>query len=194
MANGVTAFDLTIDPRNLSKSELIGARVAMAVAGVLAVALGIMVLAWSAATLAIVAVLFGLYFLFGGVSRVARGLFMTGTAGGIRVLNILLGVLLLVAGIVSIRNPLNSLAVLGLVIGISWLVEGVAALVETAPDASKWFGTLFGAISVVAGISILLSPVGSLAVLVLVGGVFLIISGASQIMMAVTFGRRASRA
>ena len=72
--------------------------------------------------------------------------------------------------------------------------EGVAALVETAPDASKWFGTLFGAISVVAGISILLSPVGSLAVLVLVGGVFLIISGASQIMMAVTFGRRASRA
>ncbi|WP_166790751.1 HdeD family acid-resistance protein [Cryobacterium mannosilyticum] len=191
MSNGVATFDLTIDPRNLSKSELISVKVAMGLAGLVAVALGIIVLVWPAATLAIVAGLFGLYFLFGGVARVARGVFMTGATGGIRVLNILLGVLLLVAGIIAIRNPLNSLAVLGMVIGISWLVEGVAALVETAPDASKWFGTLFGAISVVAGISILLSPIDSLAVLVLVGGVFLVISGVSQVVMGFTFGRGA---
>ncbi|TFD73022.1 hypothetical protein E3T48_14930 [Cryobacterium fucosi] len=164
---------------------------AMGLAGLVALVLGILVLVWPAATLAIIAGLLGLYFLIGGVARVARGVFMTGATGGIRVLDILLGVLLLVAGIIAIRNPLDSLAVLGMVIGISWLVEGVAALVETAPDASKWFGTLFGAISVVAGISILLSPIDSLAVFALLGGVFLVISGVSQAVMALMFGRRA---
>ena len=76
-----------------------------------------------------------------------------------------------------------------MVIGISWLVEGVAALVETALAASKWFGMLFGAISVVAGILILLSPIDSRAVLVLVGGVLVVISGVSQVVMVFTVGR-----
>ncbi|TFC16800.1 hypothetical protein E3O19_06600 [Cryobacterium algoritolerans] len=191
MSNGIATFDLTIDPGKLSKSELTSVRVAMGLAGLAAVVLGAVVLARPGATLAINAVLFGLYFLFGGVARLARGVIMTGATGGIRVLNIVLGVLLLGVGIVAIRNPLNSFAVLGMIIGISWLVEAVAALVETAPDASKWFSMLFGAISLVAGIAILLSPVNSLAVLVLVGGVFLVISGASQTVMAFTFGRTA---
>ncbi|MBC7761704.1 MAG: DUF308 domain-containing protein, partial [Candidatus Saccharibacteria bacterium] len=176
MSNGIATFDLTIDPGKLSKSELTSVRVAMGLAGLAAGVLGTVVLARPGATLAITAVLFGLYFVFGGVARLARGVIMTGATGGIRVLNIVLGVLPLGAGIVAIRNPLNSFAVLGMIIGISWLVEGMAALVETALDASKWFSMLFGAISLFAGIAILLSPVNSLAVLVLVGGVFLVIS------------------
>lgn len=190
---GFAMFDLRLDPSSLSGTEITGARVAFGISGALAVVLGVLVLAWPEATLALVALLLGLYFLVTGIVRVVRGIAMSGAPGG-RVLGILLGVLLLVAGIVAIRNPLDSLIVLGLVIGISWIVEGVAALVETAPDSSRWFGTLLGAVSVVAGIVVLFSPLESLGVLVILGGVFLILSGAVQLMEAFTFGRQARAA
>ncbi|MDY7543888.1 DUF308 domain-containing protein [Cryobacterium breve] len=191
MSNPVAVFDLTIDPRKLSKSEVTTIRTAMAIGGVVAVILGVMILVWPGATLNVIAVLFGLYFLVGGIARIVRGIAMAGGSAGVRVLNILLGVLLLVAGIVAIRNPIGSLAVLGMVIGISWLIEGVAALVETASDSSRWFGILFAVISIVAGIVVLLSPVNSLGVLVVVGGVFLIVSGLVQLVMSFTLGRGA---
>ena len=191
MSNPVAVFDLTIDPRTLSKSEVTTIRTAMAIGGVVAVILGVMILVWPGATLSVIAVLFGLYFLVGGIARIVRGIAMAGGSAGVRVLNILLGVLLLVAGIVAIRNPIGSLAVLGMVIGISWLIEGVAALVETASDSSRWFGILFAVISIVAGIVVLLSPVNSLGVLVVVGGVFLIVSGLVQLVMSFTLGRGA---
>ena len=194
MSNPVAVFDLTIDPRNLSKSEVTTIRTAMAIGGVVAVILGVMILVWPGATLSVIAVLFGLYFLVGGIARIVRGIAMAGGSAGVRVLNILLGVLLLVAGIVAIRNPIGSLAVLGMVIGISWLIEGVAALVETASDSSRWFGILFAVISIVAGIVVLLSPVDSLGVLVIVGGVFLIVSGLVQLVMSFTLGRGARSA
>ncbi|MFC5931005.1 HdeD family acid-resistance protein [Cryobacterium melibiosiphilum] len=186
-------LDLRLDPARLSTTEVTGARLAFGISGVLAVVMGVLVLAWPEATLAVAALLFGLYFLVSGALRIVRGVAMSGSLGG-RVLGILFGVLLVIAGIVTIRNPLNSLVVLGLVIGISWIVEGVAALVETAPDSSRWFGTLLAAVSVVAGIVVLVAPLESLGVLVILGGVFLIVSGAVQLLEALTFGRQARAA
>lgn len=147
-----------------------------------------MVLVWPSATVSLVAILVGLYFLVSGAIRLGRGVFMKGGTIGGRVLGILLGVLLVVTGIVAIRNPLNTLVVLGLVIGISWIVEGVGAIVETAPDSSKWFETLFGAISVVAGIVVLLSPLDGVAILAVIAGIFLVVSGIMQVVQAFTLG------
>lgn len=193
MSQGVTVLDLTIDPTRLSKSEVTGIRVAIGISGLVAVVLGIIVLVWPSSTLSVIAVLFGLYFLIVGVVRVARGLFTTGMSGGLRVLAILLGLLLIIAGIITIRNPLDSLVVLGMIVGISWIIEGVAALVETASDSSRWFGTLFGAIGIIAGIIVLLTPLQSLGVLVVIGGIFLIASGLVQLVQAFTFGRIAKK-
>lgn len=189
MSSDFAVFDLRIDPTQLTKGEITGMRIAIAVSAVFAIVLGILVLVWPSSTLSLVAVLFGLYFLVSGVIRVARGLFTKGVSGGVRVLGIVFGVLLIIAGIVVIRNPLNSLVVLAMVIGISWIIEGVAALVETAPDTSRWFGTLVGAIGIIAGIVVLLSPLESLTILVVVGGVFLVVSGVVQLVQAFTFGR-----
>lgn len=189
MSSDFAVFDLRIDPTQLTKGEITGMRIAIAVSAVFAIVLGILVLVWPSSTLSLVAVLFGLYFLVSGVIRVARGLFTKGVSGGVRVLGIVFGVLLIIAGIVVIRNPLNSLVVLGMVIGISWIIEGVASLVETAPDTSRWFGTLVGAIGIIAGIVVLLSPLESLTILVVVSGVFLVVSGVVQLVQAFTFGR-----
>lgn len=177
MPSSVTAYDLSLDSRSLSKSAFAGVRLAIAGSGLLALVVGILILVWPGSIVAVLGVLFGLYFLISGIAHMARGLFTKSAAGGGRILNILLGVLLVVGGIVAIRNPLNFLAVLGMLIGISWIVEGVAALIETAPDSSRWFGTVFGAIAIVAGVAVLFSPVESVTILVVIGGVFLVLSG-----------------
>lgn len=191
MSNSVVVFDLTVDPEVLSKSEISGIRFAFAVSGILAIAFGCLVLFWPEATLSVLATLFGLYFLAAGVVHVVRGVFTGGAGVGGRVLSILLGMLLVVAGIVTIRNPLDSFVVLAMVIGISWIIEGVVGLVETAHDSSRWFGWLFGIVGIVAGTVVLLMPADSLAVLVWVGGIFLVGSGIIQLVQAFTFGKRA---
>jgi len=92
-------------------------------------------------------------------------------------------------GIIAMRNPDGSLAVLGLVIGISWIVEGIAALVEYSVDSSRWFGILFGLVAIIAGVIVLFAPVETIGVLVTIGGIMLIISGLVQLVRAFTFGR-----
>ena len=189
MPDNVTTFDLSMNSRELSNAEITGVRLGIAGTGLLALVVGILILVWPETPVAILGVLFGLYFLISGIVHVARGLFTKGASGGSRVLNILLGVLLIVGGIVAIRNPLDSLAILGMLIGISWIVEGVAGLVEAAPDSSRWFGMVFGAVAIVAGVVVLFSPVESVTVLVVIGGVFLVLSGIFQLVQAFMFGR-----
>lgn len=188
-ASRAAVFSLSVDPRRMSQAEVTGIRVALVVTALAAIGLGAVLLVWTEATLTVIAVLFGLYFLISGVLRIVRGAASTGAGTGGRVLNIVLGLILLVVGIIAMRNPEGSLAVLGLVVGVAWIVEGIAALVEYTVDASRWFGILFGVISVVAGVIVLFAPVATIGVLVTIGGIMLIFSGLVQLVRAFTFGR-----
>ncbi|WP_130177511.1 HdeD family acid-resistance protein [Cryobacterium sp. SO1] len=182
-------FAISVDPRQLTPREISGIRVAFAVSGVVAIAIGTILLVWTEATLSVIAVLFGLYFVISGVIRIVRGAASTGSSAGGRVLNIVLGVLVLILGILAIRNPEGSLAVLGLLVGIVWIVEGVAALVEYTTDSSRWPGIVLGVVSVLAGVIVLFAPVATFGVLVTIGGIMLIVSGLVQLVRAFTFGR-----
>lgn len=182
-------FAISVDPRRMSRSEINGVRIAFAVSALVAIGLGTILLVWTSATLTVIAVLFGLYFLLSGALRVVRGIASVGAGAGGRVLNIVLGLILVIVGIIAMRNPEGSLAVLGLVVGISWIVEGIAALVEYTADSSRWFGILFGVVAVVAGVIVLFAPVETIGVLVTIGGIMLIISGVVQLVRAFTFGR-----
>lgn len=182
-------FAISVDPRRMSSREVTGVRVVFAVSALVAIGLGTILLVWTTATLTVIAVLFGLYFVVSGVLRIVRGFASTGAGAGGRILNIVLGLILLVVGIIAMRNPDGSLAVLGLVVGISWIVEGVAALVEYTADSSRWFGILFGVVAIIAGVIVLFAPVETIGVLVTIGGIMLIISGLVQLVRAFTFGR-----
>lgn len=188
-ANHSAVFGLALDPRNLTAREVTGLRVAFAVSALVAIAIGTILLVWTTATLAVIAVLFGLYFVISGVVRIVRGVAGTGVATGGRVLNIVLGILVLILGIVALRNPEGSLAVLGLVIGIVWIVDGAAALVEYSTDSSRWPGVLLGVVGIIAGGIVLFAPVETIGVLVTIGGIMLIVSGFVQLVRAFTFGR-----
>ncbi|MET0975408.1 MAG: DUF308 domain-containing protein [Leifsonia sp.] len=186
-----TALGFEIDPSRLSKNEVNGIRVALGISAVVALVVGILVLVWPEKTAGLLAILFGIYFLIIGVVRLAKGIFSRGISGGSRVLNILLGLLLLIAGIFALRNLETTVAFLGVIIGVAWIIEGVAALVESASDSSRWPGIVFGIISIIAGIVVLFLPQESVTVLIWVGGIFLVIAGLVQLVQAFTFGRQA---
>lgn len=179
---------LNIDVGELTREAVRSIRIGLAVTGIFSVVLGVLVLFWPQATLDVIAFLFGLYFLVSGTVRVITGI-VTPLTAGLRIMNILTGLLLLIVGVAAMRNPLASLAVLGLVIGVAWIVEGIMALTETESGGSRWYAITYGSISILAGVVVLFLPVGSLAALVIFGGIFLVVLGIIELVRSFTFGR-----
>lgn len=190
--SGKAVFALAIDPGRLTGRELSSIRIAFAVSGLVAIIIGVILLVWTEATLAVIAVLFGLYFVISGVVRIMRGVTSSGAGAGSRLLSVIFGLAVLVLGIFALLNPEGSLAVLGLLVGIVWIVDGAAALVEYSTDSSRWVGILLGVVGIVAGGIVLFAPVETIGVLVTIGGIMLIISGLVQLVRAFTFGRGAA--
>jgi uncharacterized membrane protein HdeD (DUF308 family) len=112
-----------------------------------------------------------------------------------RTLNILLGVLLIVAGIIALKNVAATTAALLIlvvaVIGVGWIIEGVLAIVESRGAPSSGWAITSGIISIIAGIVVLIIPGWSAVWLILMAGIVLIIVGILGIVRAFTFGRDA---
>lgn len=162
---------------------------ALWIRAILSIVLGILILVWPDKTLEVVAVLFGLYFFIVGIVRIVVGLAGRTLSPGVRILDVVLGLLLVVAGVFAIKNPLATLVALGIIVGISWIIEGVIAVSETANDSSKWFGTVLGVLSAVAGVIILFAPLDSLVILTIIGGITLLVTGVFQVITAITLGK-----
>ena len=177
-----------LDALNLARSAVRGIRLGLATIGVVSIVLGLLVLFWPGATLEVLAVLFGLYFVLAGAVRILLGVF-TGLGPGLKILNILVGLALVAVGVIAMRNPAASLTALALVIGIAWIVEGVMSLAESDRGGSRWFAIVLGILGILAGIVVLFIPLESLAVLVIYGGIFLVVLGIIQVVRAFTFGR-----
>lgn len=187
-----SAFDLSLDARNLTTSAVNAVRSALGITGVIGLILGVMVLVWPGATLVGIGILFGLYFVISGVIRAGVGIFAHGLSAGLRALDIILGLLLIVGGVVALKNIALTLVLLTAVVGIGWIIEGIVALVEGGRSPSRALTVTLGILSVIAGLVLLVLPVASIAVMVFYGGIALVILSVVQIVRAFTFGRAAA--
>ena len=137
----------------------------------------------------------GIYFVIAGLAYAGLGIFSKGISGGARTLDIILGILFVVGGVIVLANPSSSAQVLGIflgiLIGILWIVEGIVALVQSSDAPSKGWAIFFGILSVVAGIVLLFSPLWGAVILFIIAGISLIVLGIIQIVRAFTFGRGA---
>lgn len=181
---------LTVDAKELQRSTINGIRIALAVTGVLALGLGAFLLFSPEKSTVVAAVIFGLYFVVAGAIRLIAGIVAREIPGGWRVLNILLGLLVLVAGVFILRNPEVGVITLGLLVGLAWIMDGVASLVSTSNDRSRVASVLLGLLSVIAGIVVLFLPEAALSLLFMVGGIFLMIGGLFGLIAAFSFGRQ----
>lgn len=183
----------SFDSAELTKSAVNTIRVALGVTGVLALIAGIFITFWPKNSAIVLTVMLGIYFLIAGLAYVGLGIFSRGISGGARALDIILGVLFVIGGILMLANPTESAVVigifLGVLIGILWIIEGAVALAQAGSSSSKGWSIFFGILSIIAGIVLLFSPFWGAAILFWVTGIALIVLGIVQIVRAFTFGR-----
>jgi uncharacterized membrane protein HdeD (DUF308 family) len=105
----------------------------------------------------------------------------------VRVLAGLTGGLALVVGLLCLRDPVQTILIIGLLLGVWWVVSGVVdvitALIAPVPGRRAWdIGT--GVFSILAGGFLLVNPELTLGVLVFVVCAWLIIAGVIAVVIA----------
>ncbi|WP_306314348.1 HdeD family acid-resistance protein [Streptomyces hydrogenans] len=166
---------------------------ALLVAGLVALVLGVLVLVWPGASLLAAGVLFGLYLLFSGVTQLVAA-FGTHATASLRVPAFISGALSILLGLFCFRGATQSILLLALWIGIGWLFRGITQTVAAASDPAmpaRGWQVFLGVVSAVAGVVLIVSPLESVAVLTLFGGIWLIAVGAAEIVTAIQIRSRA---
>jgi uncharacterized membrane protein HdeD (DUF308 family) len=164
--------------------------------GLISLGLGVTLAVWPGETLAVVAVLIGVQFLVSGVVRIIGAIASSGLDTSLRLVLGLTGALALIVGLLCLRDPLQTLLAITLILGVWWVVSGVIDLVRAvvAPLPERWAWDLIsGGISVLAGGFLLVDPHLSLGVLVFVTAAWLIVTGLVAIVTALRLRARRSR-
>jgi uncharacterized membrane protein HdeD (DUF308 family) len=152
--------------------------------GLATIALGVILMVFTEQSVAFFAVIAGIYLVLSGIFMVVAS-FSSETGGtGIRVLSAIAGLFSVLLGIVAFRGISQAVAILALLIGVGWVVRGVAEIIEGIANpgmpARGWV-IFIGALSLVAGIVILAWPAITLNALVWVTGLWLVLLGIVEV-------------
>ena len=94
------------------------------------------------------------------------------------------GLLFIVIGVILIRHLHLTRSIIGLIIGITWIVQGLAALIGGISggvrEGRAWW-IVFGAASLIAGIAVVAAPASSLNVLATLLGIWFMVMGVFEI-------------
>jgi uncharacterized membrane protein HdeD (DUF308 family) len=101
-------------------------------------------------------------------------------------LAMLMGVVSVVAGIIVLAKPSNSLATLAVIFGIFVLIDGIVELVASLSGGTPNRGLLavIGVLSVIAGVLLIRHPLGGVRAVALVLGIWLIAAGVVRFIAA----------
>jgi len=166
--------------------------------GILAAALGVLVLVLPGNSILAAAVLFGLYLLVTGAAQVLFAFSLHVSAGG-RVLLFISGAASLILAVLAFRHfgsdPITAILLLAIWIGVGFIFRGVATSISAISDPhlpGRGWQIALGLISLLAGVVMIGSPLESIAILTEIVGIWLIVIGAFEIVSS--FGiRSASR-
>jgi uncharacterized membrane protein HdeD (DUF308 family) len=94
------------------------------------------------------------------------------------------GLLFIVIGVVLIRHLHLTRSLIGLLIGITWIVQGLTALIGGISggvrEGRAWW-IIFGVVSLIAGIVVAVTPASSLNVLAVLLGIWFVVMGIFEI-------------
>ena len=187
----MTPVDYDVQPA--PPSVLADSWLATLVLGVLTLILGIIVSFHPSGSLNVVAVLLGILMILSGIFHLIR---IFDRDERHRIWAGIAGLLFIVIGVVLIRHLHLTVALIGLVIGITWIVQGLTALIGGLAggvrEGRAWW-IAFGVISVIAGIVVVSAPVTSVNALAVLLGIWFIIMGIFEIVAGFLL-RRAIRA
>ena len=129
----------------------------------------------------VIAVLLGILMLLSGLFHLIR---VFDTREPHRVWLGIAGLLFIVIGVILIRHLHLTRSIIGLIIGITWIVQGLAALIGGISggvrEGRAWW-IVFGAASLIAGIAVAAAPASSLNVLATLLGIWFMVMGVFEI-------------
>ncbi|MFF9122351.1 HdeD family acid-resistance protein [Streptomyces sp. NPDC014889] len=163
--------------------------------GAAALILGILVLLWPGASLLAAGVLFGIYLLVSGVLQLVSA-FGTHKTTSLRVLAFISGTLSILLGLLCFRGATQSILLLALWIGIGWLVRGITLTIAAVHDRgapARGWQIFLGVLTFIAGIVLIDSPLQSAALLIVLGGWWLVVVGIFEIVTAFRIHGHAQR-
>lgn len=165
-------------------------RTFLAVSGVIALIAGIVLLVWPGKSAVLVTGLVAGYLILGGLVYLGLGIFSGAGGGWARTGHIILGLVYVVAGVVAFANLAAAAVTLAVVvaifIGISWIVDGAVALSLLGHSRTKVWTMLYAVLGIIAGVTVIFSPVFAAAVLWMILGISLVVLGIGQIVRAFT--------
>jgi uncharacterized membrane protein HdeD (DUF308 family) len=149
--------------------------------GVVTLILGLIVALHPSGSLNVIAVLLGVLMIVSGLFNLIR---VFDPRELHRVWLGIAGLLFIVIGVILIRHLNLTRAIIGLVIGITWIVQGVSALIGGISggvrEGRAWW-IFFGVVSLAAGIVVAATPASSVNVLATLLGIWFIIMGICEI-------------
>lgn len=155
------------------------------ISGIMNIVIGILLLTTPVKTVVLLVLALGLYWLLEGIVMLVA-LFVDRTAWGWK---LFIGIVSILAGIIILRHPLASAAVIPaiiiLIMGIQGLITGILTLILAFKGGGLGSGVL-GALSVFFGLVLIshYSDLVAIISLVWVAGVFAVIGGLVQLFQA----------
>lgn len=181
------------DENSMEGKAIKAVRWIYAVTGVIALLAGIALLFAPAKTLVFLTTVLGFYFIITAGVRLFTAIFEPLLPAGWRVASILTNLLIILGGVVILRNQGLSTATLStlvvVVAGFGWIVEGVMSILESERSSSRAIAILSGALSIIAGVFVFIYPLWSATMLVIFTGAALLVFGATLIIRAIRFGK-----
>ena len=158
--------------------------------GLITLILGVIITFRPTQSLIGIAILLGIVMMVSGIYHIARAI--SGREHE-RLWRGISGVLFILAGLVLLRHLHLSVALIGLFVGFTWIIQGVSALVEGFSGGgyrgeSGW-SIFFGVISLIAGIVVVSAPIASISALTIFLGIWFIVMGAMEMFGALAFRR-----
>jgi uncharacterized membrane protein HdeD (DUF308 family) len=155
--------------------------------GLVTLLLGIVITFRPGGTVRVLAILFGIWLLALGAFWIILAIAERGDAGGTRLGMVFLGLLAVLIGLLVLHHPFETVAVLGFIIGVFWVVGGVALLVaglSHEAEGRRARPILLGLVFTLTGIVCLIYPGLSLSILAVILGIGLIVSGIVEVALA----------
>jgi uncharacterized membrane protein HdeD (DUF308 family) len=184
-----TVRPVAAEPGGVEAPWWVGAILAVVTFGI-----GVALLVWPELSVGAFALLVGSYLILLGVTRFLMA-FARDEASGSRVLSAMLGILAVLLGVASLRNLVQTVAVLVVLLGLFWLMHGFMRLFVGYVEKEmpgRGVVMLSGVLSMAAGVVLLAWPEATLTVMIWATGIWLIALSGLELALALAIRRHAA--
>jgi uncharacterized membrane protein HdeD (DUF308 family) len=152
--------------------------------GIVAVVFGILVLANIWGSVHLVAIFAGLFLLFAGIMQFFIG-------GGGKTGRVIAGVIAIIAGIALIAWPEASVKTVAVIVGLAFLISGIAVVVAAVAARGEGYGAVvgFGVVIAIVGLVFIIWPGPTVTILMVLVGLAALLFGIGAIVQALSLRR-----